>query len=202
MNVQQLNNELGNIDLYLLDQILKAKIPTDAKILDAGCGEGRNIFYFLNNGYDIHGVDINEDAIRMLHFILGTKFPSIPKSNFTLGDLTNLQVDIKFDYIICNAVLHFAESEKHFWDMFNQLNKAISDNGQLFIRMTGVFGLSDINWGDNGIANLEDGSIRFLLTQRIVDKILMDYNFQLVEPLKSVWVDGMRSMTTLIIQKS
>ena len=46
MTHDELNKVLGNIDLYLLDQLLKGRITRDMKILDAGCGEGRNLHLF------------------------------------------------------------------------------------------------------------------------------------------------------------
>lgn len=202
MNVQQLNNELGNIDLYLLDQILKDRFPADAKILDAGCGEGRNLTYFLNNRYDVYGIDQNEDAIRMLHFILGSKYPQVSKSNFTVGSLSDLPYgEESFDYITCSAVLHFSSSHEHFWSMFDQLNHVLKKGGQLFIRMTSEFGLDNLTIDKNGQADLKDGSIRYLLTQSSLDRVLNVYDYELIEPVKSVLVSDMRSMSTLILRK-
>ncbi len=40
MNFQDLNKEIGNIDIYLLDQILKGRYQQTHRILDAGCGFG------------------------------------------------------------------------------------------------------------------------------------------------------------------
>ncbi|WP_332912670.1 hypothetical protein [Algoriphagus boritolerans] len=48
MEVTELNQLLGNVDIYLLDQILKGRFSKEMKILDAGCGEGRNAVYFIN----------------------------------------------------------------------------------------------------------------------------------------------------------
>ena len=49
MDISTLNKELGNIDIYLFDQLLKGKFEGEKRILDAGCGEGRNINYFIKN---------------------------------------------------------------------------------------------------------------------------------------------------------
>ena len=38
-----LRNELGDIDIYLLDQILRGRIGPGDRVLDAGCGSGRNL---------------------------------------------------------------------------------------------------------------------------------------------------------------
>ena len=65
MDINSLNRLLGNIDIYLLDQILKGRFTKEMKILDAGCGEGRNTVYFLHEGYQIFGADSNPIAIQI-----------------------------------------------------------------------------------------------------------------------------------------
>jgi SAM-dependent methyltransferase len=53
-NLQEL---FGNIDIYLFDQLLKGRFFSGMRVLDAGCGTGRNLVYFLRNGYQVFGVD-------------------------------------------------------------------------------------------------------------------------------------------------
>ena len=64
MTVKNLNSKLGNIDIYLLDQILKGRFNKGMKILDAGCGEGRNLIYFMREGFTVYGIDENHLAIN------------------------------------------------------------------------------------------------------------------------------------------
>lgn len=202
MTISQLNKFLGNIDLYLLDQILKNNIAENAKILDAGCGEGRNLVYFLNKGFDAKGVDRNPDAIKMLQFIVGSNYPHYPKSDFQVGDLSQLPYkNHSFDYIICSAVLHFAESKEHFWQMFDELERVLLPNGILFIRMTSDIGLTGHHPQGSGLFQLPDGSIRFLITEDMIRTILVDRNYQRIEPVKTVVVEGKRCMTTLVLKK-
>ncbi len=203
MNIQQLNGELGNVDLYLLDQILKGRFSPDQKILDAGCGEGRNLIYFLNNGYECHGIDKNDDAIRMLHFILGSKYPDVLKSNFVVGDLVEIPFETSsFDWVLSSAVLHFAGSHDHFWQMVSELDRVLKPTGSTFIRCASDIGLTGHRPLDDGRFQLPDGSMRFLLTQEMIDKIKTQFGFEEIEPVKTVVVDKMRCMTTLALKKS
>lgn len=203
MTTQQLNKYLGNIDLYLLDQILKGEIRPDAKILDAGCGEGRNLIYFLNNGFEVEGIDQNEDAIRMLQFIIGSNYTHYPKKHFQVGQLSELPyTKSQFDYVICSAVLHFAQSEEHFWSMMNELNRVLNINGSLFIRMTSDIGLNGHTHLSNGRYHLPDGSQRFLITEKIIKSILEEFNYSKLEPIKTVIVENQRCMTTLVLKKN
>ena len=40
-----LQDEFGNIDIYLFDQLLRARLRPGMRVLDAGCGGGRNLVY-------------------------------------------------------------------------------------------------------------------------------------------------------------
>ena len=51
--------DFGNIDIYLFDQLLKGTYANCRKVLDAGCGGGRNLVYFLKNGYEVYAIDPN-----------------------------------------------------------------------------------------------------------------------------------------------
>ena len=53
----KLQEQFGQIDIYLFDQLLKGRISPGMRILDAGCGSGRNIFYFLREGYEVYAAD-------------------------------------------------------------------------------------------------------------------------------------------------
>lgn len=204
MIVQHLNQVLGNIDIYLLDQVLKDNIKPDAKILDAGCGEGRNLIYFLNNGFDVHGLDINDEAIQMLHFIIGSNYNHYSKSRFQVADLANLPYqDSSFDYVICSAVLHFSTNAQKFWSSVSELHRVLSTNGTLFIRMTSDIGLNDHQPTDTEhIYQLPDSSIRFLLNHDMISLLKEQFHFEELEPIKTVLVDDKRSMTTLILRKN
>lgn len=198
MNISELKQQIKDIDIYLLDQILKDRFIVGKKILDAGCGNGRNLKWFYHNNYSIFGVDTDLTKIELNK----KKYPN-QTNHFSVNSLENLpQTKAFFDHIICNAVLHFAKNERHFFKMFSELIRVLTHNGTLFIRMASVFGLEHkiISIG-NGRYNLPDGTERFLLTKNILHKITTNYNITFIEPIKTVNVDNKRCMTTLVIQK-
>jgi len=196
MNSKELKQEIGNIDIYLLDQILKERFNSTNKILDAGCGSGRNLQYFINNNFDVYGIDSNENRIKNLKNLNNNQ-------NFKVAKLEAIPFNKDyFDYIICNAVLHFANNEIHFFKMFSELFRVLKTNGTLFIRMTSDFGIENlVNKIENGVYNIPDGSTRFLLTNTILEKLKNKYNFDFIEPLKTVNVNNLRCMSTLVIKK-
>ena len=199
MTPAEINKTIGNIDLYLLDQLLKGHITANMKILDAGCGEGRNLHYFIKNGYPhLYGVDPNPTAIQMLQMIA----KHIPKEQFICSNIEEMPfITPVFDYIICNAVLHFSDGHAHFDQLFGQLISVLKVQGQIFIRMTSNHGMEKALPLGDGLFNLPDGSQRYLLDMARISSMMEQYGLKLVEPAKSLHVHNQRTMTTLVFQK-
>ena len=104
---------LKNVDIYLIDQLLKERIKPEMRILDAGCGSGRNFEFFLREGFDITAIDSSSDAI----FHLQNAYPNYSQK-IKHSPIEDFQDLLKYDFIICNAVLHFAQDHHHF-DLFD-----------------------------------------------------------------------------------
>ena len=197
MSIIKIKEEIGGIDIYLLDQILKERYLANQLILDAGCGSGRNLKWFYNNSYKIYGVDSSIENINAVK----KKYYS-RKEHFSVGLVEKLKFDDdSFHHIICNAVLHFAKDENHFISMFSELIRVLKTNGTLFIRMTSDIGIkTHIKHIANGVYKLPDGTERFLLTNELLQNIVNTHQLKFLEPLKTVNVDDKRCMTTLMLQ--
>ncbi|MBV1924391.1 MAG: class I SAM-dependent methyltransferase [Flavobacteriaceae bacterium] len=198
MKNNNLKGIIGNTDIYLLDQILKSRYNEDDKILDVGCGKGRNIQWFYDNGFDVYGIDKNEKPINAVK-----KTFSKLSSNFSVSEVENLPFkDEYFDHIICNAVLHFAKNTDHFLTMFSEMTRVLKAKGTLFIRMTSNIGIEDkIKLISEGVYLLPDTSHRFLLNKQLLEQIMKTHNLTSLELLKTVNVNDLRCMTTLVLQK-
>lgn len=205
MEVNKLNELLGNIDIYLLDQILKGRFSKDMKILDTGCGEGRNCIYFLNQNYQIFGVDANPIAIQMARIYAQTIQPTYDIYRFQTATVQDMPFHKgAFDVVISSAVLHFATSELDFFKMMDEMMRVLKDDGIFFLRMTTGFGgiqESSPNLGD-GVYALPDGSERFLLTEELLKKIESKYGLKNLENPKSVLVHGQRAMGVFVWEKN
>lgn len=203
MKISELNRLLGNIDIYLLDQILKGRFSTEMKILDAGCGEGRNTVYFINEGYQVYGIDQNETAIQYCRFMAKSLNKNYDIHRFQVAGLEEIPFHQEaFDAVICSAVLHFAEDETNFWQMMNEMLRVLKPGGILWFRMTTAFGgikeKSQVLGGGKYL--LPDGSERFLLAEDHVDK-LIKMGLKFLDQPKSVLVHGQRAMGVFVMEK-
>lgn len=203
MQIAELNRLLGNIDIYLLDQILKGRFTPEMKILDAGCGEGRNAVYFINSGYQVFGIDENELAIQYIRYLSKSLKPNYDAHRFQVGKLEEIPFHASaFDAVICSAVLHFAADETNFWEMMDEMLRVLKPGGILWFRMTTAFGgiKEESRELGGGKYLLPDGSERLLITQEHVDKLL-EKGLRFLEVPKSVLVHGQRTMGVFVFEK-
>lgn len=130
MEIRALNQLLGNIDIYLLDQLLKERFDKEMLILDAGCGEGRNTHYFIRSGYQIMGVDSNPVAIQMARITAKTLDPTFDPLRFLVAAVENLPFHKgAFDVLISSAVMHFANDLEHFNAMLEEQMRVLKEGG-------------------------------------------------------------------------
>lgn len=198
-----LAEQFGNIDIYLFDQLLKGRITKDMRILDAGCGSGRNLVYFLRNGYTVYAVDRTEDAIRAVRELGAMLSPVWSEEQARVEAVERMSFATEsFDFVISNAVLHFAEDEAHFQQMMEELWRVLAPGGLLFIRLASSIGIEDrIKPLGNQRYLLPDGSTRFLVNEETMLETTAALEGSLFESIKTVNVSGQRCMSTWCIKK-
>lgn len=200
MNTIAIQELVGNTDIYLLDQVMKDRYKPNDKILDAGCGGGRNLFWFLKNDMDVYGIDKNATPINYLKSL----HPEFSEERFQVAELDKLPFENNFfDHVISSAVLHFATSTSHFNDMMKEMVRVLKPKGSLFIRMTSNIGIEDkVKLVEDGVYIIPDGATRFLLTPALLAATMQQNNLSFIEPLKTVNVDNIRCMSTLVLMKN
>lgn len=194
----------GDIDIYLFDQILKNRFSPEMKILDAGCGGGRNLVYFLRNGFQVFGIDRNADAIEYVRSLAKMLAPDVQPENFRVAKVEELPFpDKSFDVVLSSAVLHFADDERHFDRMIREMWRVLKPSGLFFARLASTISIEDkVEKITERRYLLPDGSERFLVDEEMLISITENLGGTFVEPIKTTNVQNLRSMTTWVIRKN
>jgi ubiquinone/menaquinone biosynthesis C-methylase UbiE len=200
MKINSIHEEVGNTDIYLIDQIMKGRYGSHDKILDAGCGGGRNLHWFLRQEIMIHGVDQDENTIHHLR----SRLSASVAERFVQAPVEKLPFERNyFDHVISSAVLHFAKDTLHFHMMMAELVRVLRPEGSLFIRMASDIGIEDkVHLQEDGVYGIPDGSKRFLLTRLLLAELMQRYKLSFAEPFKTTNVDDLRCMSTLVAIKA
>lgn len=193
----------GNIDIYLFDQLLKGRFDDCRKVLDAGCGGGRNLVYFLQHGYEVYGIDQSPVAIEAVKGLSSSLAPANPLDNFRISSVEEMPFeDNYFDLVISSAVLHFAHHDAHFEKMLSAMWCVLKPGGYLFARLASNIGIEALvqPLGDNRFL-LPDGSTRYLVTEETLLRYTSALKGELFEPIKTTNVQNLRCMTTWCVRK-
>lgn len=195
--------DFGQIDIYLFDQLLRGRIAPGMRIVDAGCGGGRNLVYFFRNGYDIFGVDADPGAIASVRAIAARLAPNLPESNFRVEPVEQMTFPDAFaDVVLGSAVLHFARDDEQFAGMVRQMWRVLKPGGMLFCRLASDIGMeSRVRQLDGRRYLLPDGSERYLVDQRMLLDLTRNLGGTLIDPLKTTIVQDERCMTTWVVRK-
>jgi tellurite methyltransferase len=190
---------IGATDIYLIDQIMKGRYRQGDVLLDAGCGRGRNLHWFLRNDFEIYGIDSSQEAIDDLT----RQNPTLPPGRFRVNSVEQTSFGSAFfDGIISSAVLHFAKSTANFFAMMGEMCRVLKPGGTLFIRMASDIGIEDkVQPLGDGVFLIPDGSTRFLLTKDLLKQVPGSYPVHFLEDFKTVNVNEVRCMSTLVLQK-
>jgi len=200
-NPESLRELFGDIDIYLFDQILKSRIRSGMKILDAGCGGGRNLVYFLRCGMAIHAVDSEPEAINYVRALAARWAPALPADSFRAEPVEAMSFpDESFEVVLSSAVLHFARDEAHFRAMLREMWRVLRSGGFFFARLASNIGLeARPPAGERSL--LPDGSVRFLVDEKMLLSLTTELQGSLADPIKTTNVQNLRCMTTWCLFK-
>ena len=199
----ELRSSFGEIDIYLFDQLVKGRFDRRRRVLDAGCGDGRNLVYFLRHGFTCFGVDRDPAAIGDVRRLAAACAPELPLQNFQVGQIERLPwEDLSVNAVICSAVLHFASDEAHFGRMLDGMWRVLAPDGMLFARLASSIGLEDRIQSVRGRVRLPDGSDRFVVDESFLLEWTRRFDARLLDPIKTTNVQHQRCMTTWCLLKT
>ncbi len=191
----------GDIDIYLFDQIQKGQFTPGMKILDAGCGGGRNIVWFMRNGFEVSAIDLDEGSVRAIQDLAKQIAPELSPENFRTATLDSIPFsDESFDLVICNAVLHFAEDRTQFDRWLAELWRVLKPGGMFFARLASSIGIEKLLVPTlNGRYMMPDGTERFIVDEQILKDATASVGGRFLEPIKTTNVENIRCMTTWVL---
>ena len=198
-----LREQFGQIDIYLFDQLLKGRIAPGMRILDAGCGAGRNLVYFLREGYEVYAADTDPESIESVRSFARKLAPALPPSNFRVEAVEQMSFgDACADVVISSAVLHFARDDAHFESMLQGSWRVLRRGGLFFCRLASSIGIENQVQRIQGRRHrLPDGSERYLADEALLGSAAERLGGEPADPLKTTVVQNQRSMTTWVLRK-
>lgn len=195
------NNVFGDIDLELLDLILKGNFSSVKKILDVGCGEGRNLIYFFQRDFDVYAIDTDQSSVDLVKYMARSfgKDPQKILQRSIFEDHTDIA---RMDAIICSRVLHFCENEKEFLNGWKNIIQILKPGGLLYFSSDSMIGFQDhVSKLSDHKYQFTDGSVRFLLSTELLSKMDVSDSFEYLSPVKTIHYADQHAQSILCLKK-
>ena len=123
-NVQSFIDETVSVDFTQMQNIFLELLPKDARILDFGCGSGRDTKYFLDCGYQVDAMDGSMELCRA-----ASEYTGIHVKQMLFQELAEVE---KYDGIwACASILHVKKVELP--DIVRKMSLATKENGIMYV---------------------------------------------------------------------
>lgn len=200
---RDLHEQFGDIDIYVFDQLLRRRITPGMRVLDAGCGSGRNIVYLFRSGYEVFGVDADPSAVQAVRQLAARVAPHLPADNFRVEPIEGITFPEGFaDVVLSSAVLHFARDDAQFMAMLEGSWKVLKSGGLFFCRLASSIGMEhEVTSIAGRRCRLPDGSDRYLVDAALLMQLTRNLGGELLDPIKTTIVQNQRCMTTWVMRK-
>ena len=122
-NAQAFFDETIDADMFFWRDKFITLLPDGGRILDAGCGSGRDSKAFIKQGYSVVAFDASREMCKKASELLGQEVWQMRFDEMSFED--------EFDGVwACASLLHVNEEELP--DVFNKIYKSLKDNGTLY----------------------------------------------------------------------
>lgn len=153
-NAQSFAESTLNVDVSPLYVEFEPLLPASGKILDAGCGAGRDLKYFKDKGFDVIGIDASENLVDIAK----------RESNCEVYCKTfeKIEWQNEFDGIWCCAsLLHVAKEDQV--AVFSRLCKALKKGGLLYVSFK--YGSDEIERNGRWFSDLNEALLSEILSE-------------------------------------
>lgn len=115
-----------NADMSIQYDHFLQYVKRDGKILDFGCGSGRDSLYFKNKGYDVTAIDGSKELCK-----IAREYTGIDVKNMKFDEFNDIDY---YDGIwACGTLLHLHNSE--ILEVLKKLRDALKDTGYMFVAL-------------------------------------------------------------------
>ncbi len=142
------------VDMESLYQPFLVELQEGARILDVGCGPGRDTLAFKNKGYQVDAIDYSEELVKK-----ATQLTGIP---VRLQSFYEIDADQAYDGIwACASLLHCERTRLK--EVIGKLLSALKPNGMLY--MSFKYGNGDRQKDGRQFTDLDEVQAKALLGQ-------------------------------------
>lgn len=142
------------VDMESLYRPFLAELPGGTRILDVGCGSGRDTLVFKNKGYHVDAIDYSEELVKK-----ATRLTGIP---IKLQSFYEIDADEAYDGIwACASLLHCERSRLA--EVLEKMVQALKPNGVIY--MSFKYGDSDREKDGREFTDLNEQQAQELLAQ-------------------------------------
>lgn len=178
---------LVGADIYLVDQIMRGRIRPGMRVLDVGCGDGRNLPALLACGCDVHAIDAQERAVALARLRTGIGDPA----RIVVGDIGAMPFPpAGFAVVLVNAVFHFAQDLAQFQRWADACWRQCAPHGLFLARLSTRIGLP----------HAAPPGFTFLAEESDLEACERRWLAERADPLKTTMVERMRTMTTWVLR--
>ena len=111
------------VDFTVVQERFAKMLPIGSRILDFGCGSGRDTKYFLEKGYRVEATDGSSELCKSASAFTGIKVKEML--------FQDLDVSGKYEGIwACSSILHL--SKKELLPVIRKMCDALKDNGVIY----------------------------------------------------------------------
>lgn len=172
----------------------RIKEKGDLRILDLGCGAGRDTLYFANLGYKVTALDLSSKALSL--------FQKKPKNvEFICEDMQNINLPANsFDVVFANLTLHYFD-DKTTRKIIDNITKSLVKDGVLTFLCKST---KDPLWGV-GVKveeNVYDDKYRHhFFDKKYINELLKDYNINPTEEYEGFYYKPCAFIEVLAVKK-
>ena len=133
------------------------KVTDGLKILNLGCGTGMHDRKLIDLGFEVTGIDKSAEMIAIAR-------ERVPEANYIVGDMSDFDLNEKFDVVICMfSSLGYLTEQEQIDSFFGSVSNHLVDEGLLILDV----------WNGLGVAKdpptsrekvVEDGNLKIVRT--------------------------------------